>query len=72
MVPELVYEECLEIYGGMSRMAEVLKDVRDEVTGHVSIETPVHAESPVIDAALVRFHRAHPKTGRQYIGSNAF
>ncbi len=58
---QLVYEECLEIYGGVSRMAEVLFDVRDEVTGHVSIETPTHAESPVIDAALAAFHSAHPK-----------
>jgi DNA-binding transcriptional LysR family regulator len=58
---QLVYEECLEIYGGVSRMAQVLKNVRDDVSGHVSIETPTHAESPIIDAVMVRFHRAHPK-----------
>jgi len=58
---QLVYEECLEIYSGVSRMAQVLRTVRDEVTGHVSIEAPTHVETPILDAALVRFHRAHPK-----------
>jgi DNA-binding transcriptional LysR family regulator len=42
-------------------MAELLKDVREEVTGHVSIAAATHCVSPVIDAALVRFHRENPK-----------
>jgi len=58
---QLLYEECLEIYSGVSRIAAALKDVREDVTGHVSIATATHAESPVIDAALVRFHRTYPK-----------
>lgn len=58
---QLLYEECLEIYSGVSRIATVLKDARDDVTGHVSIATATHAESAVIDAALVRFHKMHPK-----------
>ncbi|KZL10931.1 LysR family transcriptional regulator [Pseudovibrio sp. Ad26] len=58
---QLLYEECLEIYSGVSRIAAVLKDVREDVTGHVSIATATHAESPVIDAAFVRFHKTHPK-----------
>ncbi|SDR40132.1 LysR family transcriptional regulator [Pseudovibrio sp. Tun.PSC04-5.I4] len=57
----LLFEECLEICSGVARIAEVLKDVREEVTGHVSIATATHAESPVIDAALIRFHKAFPK-----------
>ena len=58
---QIVYEECQEIYSAVSRMAGVLRTVRDEVTGHVSIEAPTHVESPILDAALVRFHKSHPK-----------
>ena len=57
----LVFEECLELYSGISRMAESLKGARDNVTGHVSISTPTHAESIVIDRSLLRFHQTHPK-----------
>lgn len=58
---QLVFEECLEIYGSVSRMTEILKNQRNDVTGHVSLATPTHAESPVIDAALSRFYRENPK-----------
>ncbi len=58
---QLLYEECQEVYSGVSRMAELLKDVREEVTGHVSIAAATHCRSPVIDAALAQFHRENPK-----------
>lgn len=57
----MVFEECVELFSNISRMAETLKDVRDSITGHVSIKTPTHAESEVIDNALLKFHKAHPK-----------
>lgn len=57
----LLFEECLELHSGVTRMTEVLKGVREEVTGHVSVATASHAESPIIDQALVDFHRTYPK-----------
>ncbi|EAR08162.1 LysR family transcriptional regulator, partial [Reinekea blandensis] len=58
---QMVYEECVELYSNVSRMAETLKDVRDSITGHVSVNTPTHAESKVIDNALWKFHKTHTK-----------
>lgn len=58
---KLLFEECLELHSGVTRMTEVLKGVREEVTGHVSVATASHAESPIIDRALLTFHRAYPK-----------
>lgn len=57
----LLFEECLELHSGIARMADILKGAREEVTGHVQVATATHAESPIIDAALVQFHRAYPK-----------
>jgi DNA-binding transcriptional LysR family regulator len=57
----MVLEECLELYSNVAHMAEALNGARDNITGHVSIKTPTHAESPVIDAALLRFHKSHPQ-----------
>lgn len=58
---QLLYEECLELYSGVSRIVEVLGSARDEVTGHVTIAALTHSDSPIIDASLARFHREHPR-----------
>ncbi|WP_187431375.1 LysR family transcriptional regulator [Roseobacter fucihabitans] len=57
----LLYEEAAQMRGSVSRIAVALKDVTDEITGHVTISVATHAESPVIDAALRQFHTNHPR-----------
>lgn len=58
---QLVHEEIQEVYAGVARMAEAMETIHDEVTGHVALATPTHAESPIIDNALRRFHQQNPK-----------
>ncbi len=58
---ELLYRECVEIYGNISRLAVVLRDVREEITGHVTIAMASHVVCPLFDDALAEAHRLHPR-----------
>lgn len=57
----LLYDECVEIYGNVWRLATILRDVREEVSGHVTIAMASHVVCPPFDAALSDFHRRHPQ-----------
>lgn len=57
----LLYRECVEIYGSVSRLSVLLRDVEDEVAGEVRIAMASHVISPLFDDALSEFHRAHPR-----------
>jgi DNA-binding transcriptional LysR family regulator len=57
---DLLYRECVEIYGNVSRLAVLLRDVRDEISGQISIAMASHVVSPLFDTALADFHRQHP------------
>ena len=60
-VGQLLYEQSIEMFGTVSRLPVLLRDVRDEVTGHVTIAVASHVISPLFDQALSAFHRRHPK-----------
>ena len=60
-VGRLLYEECVEVCGTVSRLPILLREVREEVTGRVTIALTSHVISPLLDAALAEFHAAHPK-----------
>lgn len=57
----LLYEECVGIFGAVSRLPVLLRDVADEVTGHVAIAVASHVVSPLFDDALADFHQRHPR-----------
>lgn len=57
---ELLYRECVEIYGNISRLNVLLRDIREEISGHVSIAMASHVQSPLLDEVLADFHAAHP------------
>lgn len=57
----LLHAEAVEIHGAVLRIGTALRDVTDEVRGHVSIAMASHVVSPVLDAALTAFHEAHPQ-----------
>lgn len=56
----LLYEETAEIFGNVARLNVLIRDMGEEVTGHVTLAMASHVVSPVLDDALSRFHKAHP------------
>ena len=56
----LLYAEAVEIFGSVSRLSVLIRDMGEEVTGHVSLAMASHVVSPVLDETLSRFHRMHP------------
>ncbi len=56
----LLHAEATDIHGAIIRLGTVMRDVDDEVRGHVSIAMASHVVCPLFDAALTEFHTAHP------------
>jgi len=57
----LLFEECEEIFGTVSRLMILIRDVQEELTGHIRISMASHIASPIVDNALADFHANHPK-----------
>ncbi len=57
----VLYQECVEIFGTVSRLPDLIRDIEDEITGHVSIAMTSHVTSPLLDAALSQFNHENPK-----------
>jgi DNA-binding transcriptional LysR family regulator len=58
---ELLYQECVEIFGSVARLSVLMREVTDEVTGHVTIAVASHVVCPLFDEVLAEFHSRHPK-----------
>ncbi|MDF2096250.1 LysR family transcriptional regulator [Aquibaculum arenosum] len=58
----LLYGECVEIYGSVSRLAVMLRDSRETVAGEISIAAASHVVCPFYDQVLSGFQAAHPQT----------
>lgn len=56
-----LYQECVEIYGTISRAVGIGQNVEDELTGNVTIAAFSTIQSRLIDDALQAFHKRHPK-----------
>jgi len=57
---QLLYREAIDIQGAIIRLGTLIRDVTDEVRGHVRIAMASHVVSPLFDDALTEFHKAHP------------
>ena len=57
----LLFEESEEIFGSVSRLTVLMRDVQEELTGHVRISMASHITCPIVDDALADFHTHHPK-----------
>lgn len=57
----LLFEECEEIFGSVSRLTVLMRDVQEELTGHVRISMASHITCPIVDNTLADFHANHPK-----------
>ncbi|TYO85369.1 LysR family transcriptional regulator [Oceanicella actignis] len=56
----LLYREAVEINGSVLRLSTLLREIKDEVQGHVRICVASHVVCPLFDRALADFHAAHP------------
>lgn len=55
----LLYAEAIEIFGSISRLGTLIRDIDEEVTGHVTLALASHVVSPLLDEVLSRFHQRH-------------
>lgn len=58
---ERLFAEALDIQGSILRLTTLMRDVTDEVRGHVRVALASHVVCPLLDEALAEFHAAHPK-----------
>lgn len=57
----VIYAEVLEIYGNISRFGVLVRDIREEISGHVRILLASRIHSHLFDRMLERFHATHPQ-----------
>jgi len=58
---QLLYREAVEIHGSVLRLSTLLRELTDDVQGHVRIAVASHVICPLFDQALTRLHSAHPR-----------
>ncbi|SDU14608.1 LysR family transcriptional regulator [Stappia sp. ES.058] len=56
----LLQREVVDIHGAVLRLGTLMREVANEVRGHVRIAMASHVVCPVFDEALTAFHTAHP------------
>lgn len=57
----LLYAEAVDIFGSISRLTTVIRDMDEEITGHVKLALASHVVSPLLDDILSEFHQHHPQ-----------
>lgn len=57
----LLYREAVEINGSVLRLSTLMREMTNDVRGHVRIAMASHVVCPLIDQALADFHTAHPR-----------
>ena len=69
----LLYREAVEIHGAVHRLSTLMRDMTDEVTGHVRIAVASHVVCPLFDQVLAGFHANHPRAtlSLSVLGSSA-
>lgn len=56
----LLFREAIEIQGSILRLSTLMRDVTDEVRGHVEVAMASHVVCPLFDDTLREFHERHP------------
>ncbi|MEO1199244.1 MAG: LysR family transcriptional regulator [Pseudomonadota bacterium] len=56
----LLYQEAVDIYGAVGRLGTLMREVTDEVRGHVRIVMASHVICPLFDTFLETFHKRYP------------
>lgn len=58
---EILYREAVEIHGSVLRLSTLMREMTDDLRGHVRIAVASHVDCPLIDMVLADFHAAQPK-----------
>jgi DNA-binding transcriptional LysR family regulator len=58
---EVLYREALDIQGSILRLSTLMRDMTDEVTGHVRLALASHVVCPLFDQVLAEFHAENPR-----------
>ena len=58
---EVLYREALDIQGSILRLSTLMRDMTDEVTGHVRLSLASHVICPLFDQVLAEFHAENPR-----------
>lgn len=58
---QLLYQAALEIHGSVLRLSTLMRDITDEIRGHVTIAVASHVVCPLFDQVLAEFYRKHPE-----------
>jgi len=58
---EVLYREALDIQGSILRLSTLMRDMTDEVTGHVRLSLASHVVCPLFDRVLAEFHAENPR-----------
>ncbi len=58
---EVLYREALDIQGSILRLSTLMRDMTDEVTGHVRLALASHVICPLFDRVLQEFHLENPR-----------
>ena len=56
----LLHKEAVEIQGAILRLGTLMREISDEVRGHVEIAMASHVVCPLFDETLRQFHQMHP------------
>ncbi len=56
----MLYREAVEIHGAVHRLSTLMRDMTDDVRGHVRIAVASHVVCPLFDQVLADFHARHP------------
>ncbi len=56
-----LYEECVDIYGGIARLKETVASEAQDLSGKITICLASHVMTPLLDETLTQNYRAHPK-----------
>lgn len=56
----LLYGEAVDINGAILRIGTLIREVQEEVQGHVTIAIASHVVCPLLNDALREFHTRHP------------
>jgi len=55
-----LYREAVDIQGSIHRLGTLMRNITDDVRGHVHISLASHVYCPLFDQTLAAFHQAHP------------
>ncbi len=58
---KLLYREAIEVYGIVAGIKTIMREVTDEIRGHVRVAMASQVACPFFDNSLQVFHETHPK-----------